>query len=508
MGNINAKRIARNTLMLYVRMLFIMLINIYMARIVLKVLGIEDYGVYSVVAGAVAFLGFLNNAMSMATQRFLNFELGKKTGGNLKKVFNMAFNIHVIIGFSIIILAETIGLWIVNYKLNIPLERMIAANWAFQCVIFSTFFSIIQTPFNSAIFAYEKMDVYAYLSIFDVCLRLALTFLLEWITADHLILYSLLMLGVHVLVFFLYSLYVSKRFRECRLKLVWDTPLFKSLSGFLGWNICGQIAQVLTTQGVNMIANVFLGVLINAAISITHHVNGSIALFLNNFQASFRPQIMKSYAAEQYREMRQLVYKASKTSFFLLYIISLPIMLNMNYILSIWLEEVPEYSAIFCKLLIWYSYLEALGMPLVMSIMATGRNRNYQIFVSLAISMNLIFTWLFLWLGFSPEWIFYIKIAVSFLVIAVRMFYAYLQAGISYTDFFRCSIMPVLKIISITMPVYYFVNNYIEEAHIAYKTIITLLFEFFIIFSIYKIGYTRNEQSFIKNVIISKVKRK
>lgn len=508
MGNVNAKRIARNTLMLYVRMILIMVINIYMARIVLKVLGIEDYGIYSVVAGAVAFLGFFNSAMSMATQRFLNVELGKRESSSLRKVFNMALNIHVIIGFIIIVLAETIGLWIVNYTLNIPQERMLAANWAFQCVIFSTFFSIIQTPFNSAVFAYEKMDVYAYLSILDVCLRLALTFALEYITADKLILYSLLMLGVHILVFLLYSIYVSRAFRDCRLSIVWDTPLFKSLSGFLGWNICGQIAQVLTNQGVNMIANVFLGVLINAAISITHHVNGSISLFVNNFQTSFRPQIMKSYAAGQFHEMHQLVYKASKASFFLLYIISVPIMLNLNSLLSIWLEDVPKYSEIFCKLLIWYSYFEALGMPLVMSIMATGRNKYYQIFVSLAISLNLLFTWIFLWIGFSPEWIFYIKIAVSFLVIAVRMYFAYKQAGISYRCFFDLSIIPVLKIILITMPVYFLIDNTVENAHIAMRFFINMLFVCFIMCCIYKIGFTKSERFFVKNIVLSKLKRK
>ena len=392
--------------------------------------------------------------------------------------------------------------------MNIPPERLAAANWAFQCVIFSTFFSIIQTPYNSAVFAYEKMDVYAYLSIFDVCLRLALTFLLVCFTFDKLILYSVLMLGVHILLFFLYSSYVSRKFVECRLKFVWDTQLFKSLSGFLGWNICGQIAQILTTQGVNMVANIFCGVFVNAAIAITHHVNSSIALFVHNFQTSFRPQIMKSYAAEQYKEMHQLVYKASKASFFLLYIISLPIMLNLNYILAVWLEEVPDYSAVFCKLIIWYSYFEALGMPLVMSIMATGKNKYYQIFVSIAISMNIFLTWLFLWLGFSPEWIFYVKIILSFFVIAVRMYFANRQAGVDYNEFFLYSVVPVLKIILITQPVYFLINNYTEEAHISYKILITLLFTSFIIFCIYKIGFTRNERTFVKSIIITKIKRK
>lgn len=489
-------------------MIFILIINIYMARVVLKVLGIEDYGIYNVVAGAVTFLGFLSSAMSLATQRFLNVELGKKQGGNINKVFSMAFIIHAIIGFVIILLAETIGLFLINKTLNIPPERMVAANVAFQCVIFSTFFSVIQVPYNSAVFAYEKMDVYAYLSIFDVCLKLGLTYMLELVQYDKLILYSILMLGVHILLFFLYSAYVSKKFKECRLTMLWDKNLFKSLAGFLGWNTCGQIAQILTTQGVNMIANVFYGVVLNAAIAVTHHANAAITTFVNNFQTSFRPQIMKSYAAEQYDGMKQLIFKASKVSFFLLYLISVPIMMNINYILSVWLEEVPAYSAIFCKLLIWYSYFEALGMPLVMAIMATGKNRNYQIAVSITISVNLILTWLFLHFGFSPEWIFYVKVGVSFLVIYVRMFFANKQAGIKVREFIKYSLLPVIKVIIVTQPVYLIINEYVESVDAIHKFVITLPYILYIFLAVYFVGFTHTERVFVNNFFLKKIHKK
>lgn len=507
MSNINAKRIARNTILLYIRMIFIMIINIYMARVVLKILGIEDYGIYNVVAGAVAFLGFLSSAMSLATQRFLNVELGKKQGGNLNKVFSMAFNIHAIIGLVIIILAETIGLILINKTLNIPPDRMVAANVAFQCVIFSTFFSVIQVPYNSAVFAYEKMDVYAYLSIFDVCLKLGLTYMLMWVQYDKLILYSILMFAVHVLLFFLYSIYVSKKFKECHLAMLWDGTIFKSLVGFLGWNIFGQLAQIFATQGVNMIANVFCGVVLNAAIAVTHHANGAITMFIHNFQTSFRPQIMKSYAAEQYDGMKQLIYKASKVSFFLLYLISVPIMLNINYILSIWLEEVPEYSAIFCKLLIWYSFFEAMGMPLVMAIMATGQNKMYQIAVSIVISLNLLLTWLFLHLGFSPEWIFYVKIGLSFWVIYVRMFFANKQAGIKVSEFVKHSFLPIFKVVIVTQPINFLINGYVETATIANKFFVTSLFAVYIFVCIYFVGFTSAERVFVKDMILKKIKK-
>ena len=507
--NINTKRIAKNTMMLYIRMILIMVVTIYMSRIVLKVLGIEDYGTYNVVAGAVAFLGFFNSAMSMATQRFFNVELGKKEGGDLNSVFNMSMNIHVIIGIMVILLAETIGLWLINCKLNIPEGRMFAANCAYQCVVLSTFFSIIQVPYNSAIFAYERMDVFAYLSIFDVFLKLGLTYVLLWINSDKLILYSVLMLGVHILVFLLYSAFVSKNLNGCKIHLMWNQHIFKALSGFMGWNICGQIAQILTTQGVNMVANVFFGVVLNASIAITNQVNGAITMFVHNFQTSFRPQIMKSYAAEQYDNMSNLVYKSSKSSFFLLYFISMPILLNINFILDVWLETVPDYSAIFCKLVIWSSYLEAISMPLVMAILATGQNKYYQIFVSLFISLNIILTWLFLSRGLSPMFIFYTKIGVSFLVIGVRLFFANRQASIAVPKFFTQTIIPATKVIVITLPFYLFFNNYVETSGLLIKTLGTIAFTVIILFSIYLLGLTSGERKFILATIQTKIfKRK
>ncbi len=506
--NVNARRIAKNTILLYLRMILVMGISIYMARVVLNVLGVKDYGVYSVVAGAVAFLGFLNNAMTMATQRFLNVELGKKEGGNIRRVFNMSLNIHIIVGVIIIVLAETVGVWLINNALNIPPDRMTAANWSFQFVVGMTFTSIVQVPYNSALFAYEKMGVYAYLSIFDVCLKLMLTLLLAHFAYDKLILYSFLMFAVHVLLLALYSGYVSLKFPECRFSFLWDGSLFKKLAGFLGWNVCGQMAMVLTTQGVNMIANVFYGVIINAAIEITNQVNGAISMFVNNFQTSFRPQIMKSYASEQYDDMRRLTYKASKFSFFLLYMISVPLMLNIDYILKVWLETVPDYSATFCRLIIWYSYFEAIGMPLVMVVMATGRNRNYQIFVSLAISLNLILSWLFLYLGCSPEWVFYIKIAISFIVIIVRLYFAESQAKVGYKSFIRQSLLPILKIVIITQPFYFLCFNYINKIGLAEKISITLIYIVFILSVVWYVGFTHGEKILVKKIIIEKIKRK
>lgn len=487
-------------------MIVIMLINIYMARVVLRVLGVEDFGIYSVVAGAVAFMGFLNSAMTMATQRFLNVELGKKKDNDIQRVFNMSLNIHFIIAIIVVILSEVVGLWLINNTLNIPVNRLVAANLVFQSVVGISFLGIIQVPYNSVVFAYEKMDVFAYLSIIDVCLKLVLTYMLSFFSCDKLILYAILMMSVHALLFFLYAGYVSAVFKECRFKLIWDNGLFKKLASFLGWNVCGQIAQVLTTQGVNMVANVYHGVVLNSAIEITNRFNGAISMFVSNFQTSFRPQIMKSFAAEQYDEMKQLVFRASKVSFYLLYVISVPIMLNIDELLVFWLGVVPDYSVTFCKLLIWYSYLESLGMPLVIAIMATGENKYYQIYVSLALSLNIILTWLFLSACYSPEWIFYNKIGLSFLVISIRMLFAKRQAGIRYQDFIRLAISPVVKIITLTQPLYFLANVYVSNSSFSIMILLTLVLLIWIVFCVYRFGFTFGERTFLKNLIIKKCK--
>lgn len=492
-------------------MIVLMVISLYTSRVVLKILGVEDFGVYNVVAGVVAMFGFFNHAMTMATQRFLNVEMGKNNPDVLNRTFKMAVNIHAIVAIIVLLLSETIGVYLVNKVLNIPDNRMIAANIVFQFSAISACIVIVQVPYNSLIYAREKMDFYAYISLGEAVLKLLLIFLLSIISWDKLILYGFLTLCVPIIFFLVYVFYSNKHFEESKYNLIWDNFIFKKMVGFIGWNILGQIAQAATIQGVNMVVNVFHGVLINAAMAVTNQVNGAITSFVNNFQTSFRPQIMKSYAANEIEEMNKLVIKSSKMSFYLLYIISIPLMFNIDYILDLWLDKVPEYSGIFCKLLIWYTYIEAIGLPLVMSIMATGQNRNYQIAISIVISLNLLLTWVFLKLGLKVETIFYIKIFVSVIGLFVRMLFANKQTEMRTKTFIHGSILPIIFVLLLTQPFYYVLRvYYYYKEGLWYWLLLTFLLEVFILIVIFYIGMTKNERVFVSNGVykILKIKKR
>lgn len=502
---IDKSRIAKNTIFLYIRMFVIMLVTLYTSRVILKTLGVEDYGVYNVVAGSVALFGFMNSAMSMATQRFLNFYMVKGDANILRRVFAMSLNIHVIIAVLVIILCETLGLWILNTQLNIPPDRMIAARWVYQFAIITFCISIIQVPFNSAILAHEKMNIYAVVSIVEVFLKLGVVFILSAVAVDKLLLYGALLLMVGFAIFIVYTSISYRLFKECRYKLCWDKKLFKEIAGFSGWNIFGQVAQVLTTQGVNMVANVFCGVIVNASIGITNQVSAAMSQFTSNFQTAFRPQIVKSYSAGDMSGMQKLTCQASKFSFFLLYIISVPIIFNIDSILDLWLDTVPQYSALFCKILIWYSYFEVIGMPLVISIMATGRNRNYQMLVSITIALNFILSLLFLKKGFPPEIIFYIKVIISFFVLAVRLFYAKRQASFSVGYFLKSVMLPVCIVAVIISLLQVALYEYMESW--TSRILITFIIETILMAIIYFVGFSKNERQTVVSMIHKKIKR-
>lgn len=485
-----------------------MIVSIYTSRVVLMVLGVEDFGLYNVVAGVVAFFGFLNSAMSMATQRFLNVEMVNCNAQNLRKVFSMTLNIHFIIAVIVVILAETIGLYLVNNVLNITPERMNAANWVFQFVVIGIFFQILMVPYNSVILAREEMGVYAYVSILEVTLKLVIVFLLKLFSIDKLILYGLLMSCVTLIVFVIYKVFTYSKYPESHYLMVWNSSMFKEMSGFMGWNICGQLAQIFTTQGVTMVVNVFLGVVVNAAMAIQNQVQSAIVMFVQNFQTSFRPQITKSYAAEEINSFRKLVCSTSKLSFFMLYIISVPIIFNIDLILDIWLDTVPDYTATFCKLVIWFSYIEAMGMPLVMSIMATGKNRNYQIVVSIVIALNLLFVWLVLRKGFAPEWIFYIKICLAIFTLGVRLYFTKRQTSFPIKTFLSSAVVPCLIVLAVTQPLYYVFLHFYNVANLWSVVVYTTVLIFAVGVAIWYLGMNVSEKKVIISIINKKIKWK
>ena len=338
----NNKRIAKNTLYLYFRMLLIMGVTLYTSRIVLNALGVEDFGIYNIVGGVVILFSFINNALSSATQRFLNFEIGRGDVLGTKRVFSMSLTIHLFVALFVVLLAETVGLWFLNTQMNIPTERMAAANLVYQFSILTVCISFVQIPYYASVVAYEKMSFFAYIAIIEVILKLLIVVLLIYVGFDKLRLYSILTFLVAVLVFVCYKYYCNTRLDLSRYKYFWDKILFSKLLNFSGWMLFGAAAGVSATQGVNILLNIFYGVTVNAAMGISTQVNSAVNKFVSNFQTAFMPQITKLYAIGDFEHLRKLIGQSSRFSFLLLFALACPLMLNIDFVLKLWLKTVPE----------------------------------------------------------------------------------------------------------------------------------------------------------------------
>ena len=408
------KRIAKNTLFLYIRMAIVMAINLYVTRVVLDVLGVSDYGIYNVVCGFVSMFGFLNTSMANGIQRFYNFELGKNGEDAVVKVYNTALIIQFVLAISIVILTETVGLWYVNTKMVISPDRMLAANWIFQFSVISLIFVIIQIPYSAAILAYEKMDYYAIVSIIDAAMKLAIVFVLPHLSGDSLILYGLMTLFISILNFILYSGYCRKKFKHLRFKKTFDKSQFKSMMSFSGWNLFGSFAYILKGQGVNVLINAFFGTLVNAANGVATQISSAIQTFSANIVLAFKPQLTQSYAKGEYARTELLMNAMSKISFILVCIIAIPVMLDIEFILKIWLgSNIPDHTVVFTRLTIITMMISVLNTPITQVIHATGKMKKYQLVTSCIICSILPISWLFLKLEFPAESVFYIGIVIT-----------------------------------------------------------------------------------------------
>lgn len=418
----NNKRIAKNTLMLYFRMLLIMAVTFYTSRVVLQTLGIVDYGIYNVVGGIVAMFGFLNSAMASGTQRYLTFELGRGDKCRLKKVFVTSMNIHIIISIIVFILAETVGLWLLYNKMTIPDNRFNAAFWVYQCSILSTMVMFVSVPYNATIIAHEKMNAFAYISILEVILKLLIVYLLLLGDIDKLILYAVLMLIVQLTIRFTYNIYCKRNFEETDYSFVFDKSLFKEMMSFSGWNLWGNMAVVAFTQGLNILLNMFFGPAVNAARGVAVQVQHAVTQFSMNFQTAINPQITKSYATGNFSYMYSLIFRSSRFTFFLLLCICLPIFMETETLLGIWLKEVPAYSAIFLRLILCVTIIDAVANPLMVSAQATGKIKLYQSAVGGILLMILPSSYIVLKLGGNPQSVFIVHIIICLIAFCLRLF--------------------------------------------------------------------------------------
>lgn len=497
------KRIARNTLMLYFRMILTMLVSLYTSRVVLNTLGVEDYGTYNVVGGLVIMFGFFNGAMNSATQRFLTFDIGREDHVQLRKTFNATQIIHIGIALLIFILAETIGLWFVNNKLNLPEGRMEAARWVFHFSLFSLIVTVIQAPYNALIIARERMSVFAYISILEVLLKLFIVFMLTWISFDKLKLYGILVFVVSFIVAAIYRMYIRTHFVETKFLIVKDKSLYKTLISYSVWNLFGAVSLVVKAQGVSIMLNIFFGIVINAAQGVANIVSGTVASFVSNFQMASNPQIIISYAADDKEYFTNLVIRTSKFSFFLLFILTLPFILEIDYILKLWLKLVPDYTAIFTILILINALIDTVSGPLMAAMAATGKIKVYQLVVGGLSILILPVSYLFFKFGYPPESTFIVSISIAVVAFVFRLMFTKQQIPeFSIRQFIQEVLVRNIPVVmlSLIIPLMLLSNMHPGLTRLS---LVILTSSGISIITFYYIGLKNNEKLFVKNALMS-----
>lgn len=502
----NNKRIAKNTLLLYFRMMLTMLVSLFTVRIVLNTLGVEDYGIYNVVGGVVTMFSFLSGTLASASQRFFAFELGRKNYDQLKKTFSMTMTIYIIIGLVILLLAETVGLWFLNTKMTIPIDRMTAANWVYQFSVLSFMMTMFTVPYYASIIAHERMKVYAYVSIIEVSLKLLIVYLLVLFSYDKLKLYAILIFAVTSIVTLIYRTYCKRKFEECRYSFCWDKKLFGELISYSGWNLLGASASIFKNQGINILLNIFFNPVINAARGIAFQINGAINQFLVNFFTAVNPQIIKYYAAGDRKQMTNLVFQSSKLAYFLLFILTMPVLLETNFILTIWLKIVPEYVVLFTRLVVLNTLIDAISSPLVTSALATGKIKQYQIVVGGTMLLNLPVSYAFLEFGFPPQTTMYVAIGIAIVNLFLRLLMLRKMIALSVLNFINKVLirLALVSIVAYLIPYYLLFqldDSFMRFILIGFIGLISSLA------SIYLFGITKAERQLLIQLIQSKLKR-
>ncbi|MCR4769924.1 MAG: lipopolysaccharide biosynthesis protein [Bacteroidaceae bacterium] len=506
MSETNNKRIAKNTLILYMRMFFMMAISLYTSRVILKALGVEDFGIYNVVGGVVSMMGVINNAMSVSTQRYLTFELGRGDLVRLKQTFSMCVNIYMLLSVIFFVLAETIGLWFLNTRLVIPPDRLVAANWVYQFTIFSTIISLLSNPYNAVIISHEKMGVYAYISILDAVLKLAVVFAVFIVPFDKLIVYGFCILLIHLIDRIIYGVYCQRKYAETRYNFYWEKPLFKQLLSYTGWNLFGALSGVAKGQGLNILLNVFFNPSINAARGIAYQVNAQVSHFFTNFYTAVRPQITKYYAQGDLDNMLKLVFRSSKMSFYLILLISLPLIIEAPYVIQLWLEQQPEYVIPFMRLILVITAVDAMATPLMTTAHATGKIALYQFLVGTITMLNIPISYIFLKNGAGPLIVFEVSLIIATLNLFVRIWIVKRLINFPVWGYIKevLLICVLVTIISSFLPL--LVYHYTEDVFMHFL-LVCLLSVASTIITVYYVGMNAKERTVILNAIKSKLHR-
>lgn len=501
--NINNKRIAKNTVALYIRMLVIMAINFYMARVVLDVLGVTDYGIYNLVGTIVVIFSFLKSSLSEATQRFLNYEMGKNKGAHLQEVFSACFSCYLI--FSIIVLILGCIFWIFfSRSLNIPSIRYNAASFAFYVSLLSFVFSILQVPYNASIIATEKMAFFAKIGILEAFLKLMLTFGVSYFLMDKLKLYSVLMCFNAFFIYVVYYLYCKDKITFCCFTIKNKISNFRSILSFTGWNMIGSLAGVLSESGIGLAFNAFGGVVLNTALGLSNQINNALSGFASGYQTAFKPQLVKSYAANEMEGFYVLLCRSSKFSYFLFFMLSIPIVFYMDYLLSLWLVSVPTYAVDFCRIILLGTLIDATSGVFYSSIGATGKIKNYQLSISSVFFLHFVLTILFLYIGVPFVWVFFSRLFTrGFINFIIGLHFIKKNTNMPIIYYITNSLMPIIRVS--LLPI-----CFISAFCLIFKTTLVtiafcvVIFETLSVISILYMGVSKSE----RDKILAIVKRK
>ena len=498
----NTKRIAKNTLMLYVRMLFSMLVSLYTSRLILRTLGFEDYGIYNVVGGFVAMFSLVSGALSSSTSRFLTFELGRGDKKKLKQVFSTSVWIHIILAIIICLLMESVGVWFLNNRMTIPDDRIIAANWVFQSSVLAFMMNLLMVPYSASIISHERMSAFAYIGILDVLMKLAIVLFVSYSTFDYdkLIVYSLLLVFVSITLQSIYIYYCRKNFEECKTHLTFDKESWKEMSSFAGWNFIGSTAGLLRNQGVNVLLNIFGGPVLNAARGLSMTVNNAVGSFIGNFMVALNPQITKSYAAGDSEYAFTLVEKGARFSFYILLVMALPLLFESEFILTLWLSEYPGHTVSFVRLILLISLVDSMSHPLIVLQLATGKIRNYQLAVGGMVFMNFPISYLCLKLGAEPESVLVVGLVLSVACLLLRLFLLHKMILFPVLHFIKNVCLKVLIVLVIALPIPLIFRIEVQDGLFRFL-LVSCLTVISTLFSVLYFGCIKSERIFIVDKI-------
>lgn len=502
----NNKRLAKNTVVLYLRMMFTLVLQLYTSRLVLQALGVEDFGIYNVVGGVIAMLNFVNMSLSNADSRFIAVEIGSGNQSGVKKLFSCIMSIHWLFSAIILLFAETIGLWFIMHKLVIPEGRMTAAIWVYQSAVLSSIITIISSPYNGLIIAHEKMSAFAAVSIFDALAKFCVAIFLFYSPIDRLITYAILYVLILIIVRLIYTFYCKKNFEESSYNIKWDKHISTEVLSFAGWTLSGNVAVMGYTQGLNILLNIFFGAIVNAARGVSVQVQAAARMFFAGFQTAINPQIIKSYAQQDYERLHTLVFMSSRFSFYLMLFITIPLCLHTKYILELWLKEVPDYTTEFVRIMLIVGLVNTLQNPTMTAIHATGKIKNVQVVESSLLLSVVPVAYIFLkFLHISPVMVFVVYLVVEFFTQFVRVYMIYPKIKLRMVDYLTQVMSPICFVSVISVIVCFAISTYVVVNSLWMLLLISIAYIMVTMIVIFILGLNKLEKQYIYRFINKKI---